>query len=354
MKKQQTSLLTRISMLTLILVILTGLLGVSVQTASAASGSLKVVSVKQNKTVTVTVTGMPANTVFNVRISASTATSGGMLVGTARTNNSGTFTATFTIPAKLKDQSTLIVRAEARNNTLWNASSSFSNAASSAPTSGTTSSTTTSTPAVPSGSFSSGNITINDIEEDKSVEITVTGAPANSVLTVFIDWENRGGALKGVKAGTIKSNGSGKVNATIKLPSAASDRGGIRVRVEGPNFLAYKWALNAGSDSDTGGSAAASYTGGIPYIVVVEVVPDDMVTIEIHNLPKGTYDILMDETGNKGKNGIDVDTIKLTSSSTRTVTIDIPDDLEGEDEIAIRVENVDESSYYAYTWFDND
>jgi ribosomal protein L11 len=211
---------------------------------------------------------------------------------------------------------------------------------------------------IPTGSsLNVGNITITDVVEDKSVTFKVTSAPAGARLAIWIDWNNRNGVLQGRQAGTIKVGSDGALHAMIKLPSAAVDRGRLRVRLQGldgSTYLAYRWFINAENDSDTGSGAPATSSGGLPYVVVISVEEDESVKIKAFNFPKGDYVILMDEVGSGAKNGIEVDTVTIKAGRTFTGVFDIPDDLEGEDEIAIRVQNVDESSYYAYTWFEND
>jgi hypothetical protein len=173
---------------------------------------------------------------------------------------------------------------------------------------------------------------------------------------VWIDWRNYAGVYKGKQAGTVKVTASGTYEGTVRLPSAATDRGALRIRLQGlnnVNFLAYKWFINAENYTNSGSSVPPNSTNGLPYILVLEVDKNDSVTIKIFNFPKGEYLILMDELGTRAKDGYEVDEVKITKNAF-TLTVDIPDELEGEDEIAIRVEDLYNSSYYAYTWFENE
>lgn len=353
MKNKKYSLRYRILIASMALFILAGLVGAAVQPAAAAGvASLSVLSVQKDKSVTVQVMNMPANTLFQVRLNTiGTQGANGTIAGTAKTNSQGYFKATFSIPSELKGQGTIAIRVEGKNNPALYAYNWFYNASSST-TSSSTASTTTTT--IPTGAYSSGNITVTSVEEDKNVTIKVTNAPANILLAVWVDWQNRSGALQGAQVGTVRTSSSGSVNETFNLPSKASDRAELRIRLQGGGYLAYHWFLNAEDDGYSGSSASSDYTGSIPYIVVTDVEASDTVTIEAHNFAKGEYEVLMGKLGTNGKNGIEVGTINIKKATTYSATFDIPADLENRDEIAIRIQSVDDSSYYAYTWFENE
>lgn len=350
----------RLATVALAFTLIISLLGTVVQPAFAASktGRLEVLSVVSGESVTIRVSGMAANTPVTVRMgTAFSKGRAGEIVGTAVTSGEGSWRATYAIPAALKAQKKLAVRVEATADISQFAYQAFANV-SKGKTTAVSGGSSSSGSSIPSGSsLSAGNITITDVVEDKSVTIKVTGAPANGRLAVWIDWNNRNGVMQGRQAGTVKVASNGSLSATIKLPSAAVDRGTLRVRLQGldgSTYLAYRWFINAKSDSGTGSGAPATSTGGIPYVVVISVEENDSVKIKAFNFPKGEYVILMDEVGSGAKNGIEVDTVTIKAGRTFTGTFDIPSELEGEDEIAIRVENVDESAYYAFTRFDNE
>ncbi len=329
------------------------------ETAAGKSGRLEVLSIVSGESVTLRVSGMAANTPVTVRMGAAvTKGIAGEIVGTAVTSGEGSWRATYAIPASLKTQKKLAVRVEVTADISQFAYRSFVNVSKGKGAAVSGGSSSSSGSSIPTGSsLNAGNITITDVVEDKSVTIKVTGAPAGARLAVWIDWNNRNGVMQGRQAGTVKAGSDGAINATVRFPSAAVDRGSLRVRLQGldgSTYLAYRWFINSDDDSDSGSGAPSTSTGGIPYVVVLSVDVDDSVTIKAFNFPKGEYAILMDEVGSGAKNGIEVDTVTIKSGRTFTGTFDIPGSLEGEDEIAIRVENVDESAYYAFTWFDND
>lgn len=328
-------------------------------TAASKSGRLEVLSIVSGESVTIRVSGMAANTPVTVRMGAAVNKGrAGEIVGTAVTSGEGGWRATYAIPATLKTQKKLAVRVEVTADISQFAYRSFVNVSKGKASTVSGGGSSSAGSIIPTGSsLNAGNITITDVVEDKSVTIKVTGAPAGARLAVWLDWNNRNGVMQGRQAGTVKAGSDGAINATVRFPSAAVDRGTLRVRVQGldgSTYLAYRWFINSDDDSSSGSGAPSSSTGGIPYVVVLSVDIDDSVTIKAFNFPKGEYAILMDEVGSGAKNGIEVDTVTIKSGRTFTGTFDIPSSLEGEDEIAIRVENVDESAYFAFTWFDND
>ena len=91
----------------------------------------------------------------------------------------------------------------------------------------------------------------------------------------------------------------------------------------------------------------------IPSISIVSVVQDNKVTIQTHGYPANTdFDVRMGEIGTLGINGVLVGTINSTKGGSFTSTFDIPQQLYGEDKIAIRLES--KAGYYSYNWFLND
>ena len=364
MENQKLTSRMHLATIAMALIMVISLLVAAVQPALAAgaaaakSGRLEVLSVVSGESVSIRVSGMAANTPVTVRMGAAVNKGrAGEIVGTAVTSGEGSWRATYAIPAALKAQKKLAILVEATADISQFAYQSFVNV-SKGKTTTVSGGSSSSAGSIPSGSsLSAGNITITDVVEDKSVTIKVTGAPANGRLAVWIDWNNRNGVMQGRQAGTVKVASNGSLSATIKLPSAAVDRGTLRVRLQGldgSTYLAYRWFINAKSDSDTGSGAPATSTGGIPYVVVISVDENDSVKLKAFNFPKGEYIILMDEVGSGAKHGIEVDTVTIKAGRTFTGTFEIPNELEGEDEIAIRVQNVDESAYFAYTWFDNE
>jgi len=90
----------------------------------------------------------------------------------------------------------------------------------------------------------------------------------------------------------------------------------------------------------------------VPTISILSVIEDESVTIRTNNFPVDTkFDVLMGKMGTTGVKGIKVDRINSKNGGSFTVTFEIPGKLQGEDQIAIRLES--DSGYYSYNWFKN-
>jgi len=348
MKRKHISKRSRIPLIVIALIVFTSLISAAVQPVAAASSSpsLTIVSVVGGKSVTIQAKDFPTNTAVTVRMSPyGSKGAGGTIVGTGVTASNGTLQATYNIPAALKSQAKIVVRVEATAKPSLYAYNWFSNISSS-----------TAVTSTPAGTSNTGNITITDVEEDENVTFTATGAPAGAKLEVWFDWKNNSGALQGKQSGTVKVSSSGTVKATVNIPSPAKDRPSLRLRLQGINggsYLAYRWFINA-DDFYSGSGSSSTYSSGLPFILVTAVVEDSQVSINAYNFPKGEYVVRMDVGGTSASGGIKVDTISIKENTTYTGPFNIPDDLSGEDTIAIRIQNVSDSRIYAYTSFEND
>lgn len=314
--------------------------------------SLTVVSVEKGKSVTIQVVNMPAYKEFRVRMNKiGTQGVGGTIAGTVKTGKDGSVTARLPIPSLYKDLSLVAIRIEATDSTGYYAYNWFTNN-----TSGSSSSTSTGSSSSPSTTVTgSGKISIVSVEEDVDVTITAKYLAANRLHTVWFDWRNQKGIINSLKAGTVKSDSSGSLKATIKMPVGIHDRREVGIRlVDGFSTSAALWFLNVTSDDGTGGSSPSGSDKGIPYFVIQSVKEDDSVTIKAYNFPtKKEFVVRMGKMGTEGVDGTKVETFKTGKDASFTATFDIPSKLWNRDQIAIRIEAADGSGYYAYNWFYN-
>jgi hypothetical protein len=104
-----------------------------------------------------------------------------------------------------------------------------------------------------------------------------------------------------------------------------------------------------------GGSwKASSAAFVIPTFEIVSVQVDNSVTIRTFNFPANdTFTVRMNVIGTRGVGGYQVTTVDSGSGGTFTATYNIPAELKGKRQIAIRLESA-ASGYYAYNWFWND
>ena len=91
----------------------------------------------------------------------------------------------------------------------------------------------------------------------------------------------------------------------------------------------------------------------VPSIDAVAAIKNEEVTIHAYNFPSNVkFAVLMGEMGSLAEDGIRVGTVTSDRDGDFEVTVDIPQALRGENQIAIRLEGVS-SSWYSYNWFYN-
>lgn len=90
----------------------------------------------------------------------------------------------------------------------------------------------------------------------------------------------------------------------------------------------------------------------IPTISIVSVAADESVTIRTANYPANqTFDVTMGPMGTRGINGTVVAQTDSGDGGSFEATYDIPDELKGSYQIAIRLQSP--AGYYSYNWFYN-
>jgi phage-related protein len=100
-------------------------------------------------------------------------------------------------------------------------------------------------------------------------------------------------------------------------------------------------------------SAPPAYSG-YPTFSISKVVKNTSVTIKTNNLPPNdSFKVRMGKMGTKAVGGIVVGSFDSGSGGTKSFTFDIPADLKGLKQIAIRFDSTTGSGYFAYNWFWN-
>ncbi len=302
-----------------------------------------VTSVKKDQTVTVSVSGYPANKTFNI-LMGKIGTKGvnGTLVGSGKTNNNGSFSATVDIPKKLQGLDTIAIRIEAQGNTGMYAYNWFYNKNQSGGSGG-----------ADGGSYSSG-LAVTSVVEDKSVSFKAGNLQPNRTYGVYLDRKNSNDKVSGKWVASVTTDSKGYVSATVDIPVEYKDRRELSLRLvssDGKSFVATSWFLNATS---TGGTGGGSVAGSIPTFSIIAVVKDNSVTIQTFNFPANKqFEVLMAKMGTQGIDGTRVDKIKSDNDGSFKATFSIPEKLQGRSQIALRLQATDGSGYYAYNWFYN-
>lgn len=100
--------------------------------------------------------------------------------------------------------------------------------------------------------------------------------------------------------------------------------------------------------------AAEPAYSGYPTFSILSVVKDTSVKIRTYNLPPNdTFVVKMNFMGTRGRNGVEVGVLNTGAGGAQTLEYLIPASLQGEYQIAIRLQSTSGSGYFAYNWFYN-
>ena len=103
---------------------------------------------------------------------------------------------------------------------------------------------------------------------------------------------------------------------------------------------------------------AASITpaqAAVPDTSITAVIKNESVTIQTTDFPANhTFHVLMGYNGTQGINGYLISKVTTGAGGSFLAKFYIPNELSGEDVIAIRFESVTEAKYFTYNWFYND
>ena len=323
-------------------------------------------SVVKDSTVTITTSNFPANDTFNVTMGLmGTKGINGTLVGTQASGAGGTFTATYTIPAALAGQYQIAIRLESPTSGYYAFNWFYNNTAGSpggtpaaTPTTGPTATPgPTNTPGPTSTPFTIPTFSIASVEKDTSVTITTANFPANDTFNVRMNYMGTQG-IGGTIVATQASGTGGSFSATYTIPDFLKGQYQIAIRLESPTsgYYAFNWFYN-NTSGGTSGTPVPTPTGApvvtIPTFGIQSVVKDSTVTIVTSNFPANdSFTVTMGYMGTKGIGGTVVDTQASGGGGSFTATYNIPAALQGQYQIAIRLQSPT-SGYYAYNWFYN-
>ena len=118
------------------------------------------------------------------------------------------------------------------------------------------------------------------------------------------------------------------------------------------SLVAGTWSIANGAEAALGVLPAAN-NAVIPTFSILSVSADNTVTIRTANFPaNNTFNVLMNYMGTRGVGGYQVTTLNSGAGGTIDATFNIPTQLRGQYQIAIRLESPS-SGYFAYNWFYN-
>ena len=347
----------RITLITALILIM--ILGTQVASASNSAlviPTFKITAVDQDNTVTIKAQNFPVNDEFKVTMGKyGTLGIGGVVVGT-QNSGTGSFTATYTIPASLAGSTRIAIRLQSPTshyysyNWFWNNDHPTTSGGSTTPT------TTWGYP--PAGANTIPNTSVTAVTPGVDVTVKGTNFTTTDTYNVFIGKFGTKG-VGGVKVGTQTTDASGKFTGTYSIPAALKDEAKLAIRFVSPatGYYAYDWFTNQGSSGSTttttwGYPPAGANT--IPTFSITAVVKGDTVTIKAKNFTTNdSYKVTMGAFGTKGVGGVLVDTQATDGTGAFTATYSIPASLKNNTKIAIRLQSPT-TGYYSYNWFWND
>jgi len=204
----------------------------------------------------------------------------------------------------------------------------------------------------------SPTFSIVSVDQDNTVTIQTSAFPADELFTVRMGAYGTK-AVGGIEVATTNSGAGGAFQATYSIPESLKGLDRIAIRLDSSDTSVYGWFQNrTGSGYYYDGSYyhacyGCGYHHPIPTISIVDVVEDEKVTIRTANFPADKdFTVRMGYYGSLGIGGFEVATTNSGSGGSFEVTYDIPDQLKGDQRIAIRLES-GRPGYFAYNWFWN-
>lgn len=191
---------------------------------------------------------------------------------------------------------------------------------------------------------------IVSVKADETVTIRTYNFPAGDSFNVLMNYMGTRG-VSGFHVDTVDSGSGGSIEWTFSIPNELKGLYQIAIRLESPysGYYAFNWFYN----NTTGVPDSSLPPGVIPTFSIASVDPDNTVTIKTNNFPADdTFNVLMNYMGTRGVGGIQVDTVNSGTGGSITWTFNIPNELKGLWQIAIRLESPT-SGYYSYNWFYN-
>ena len=303
-------------------------------------------SVVKDTSVTINTHNFPANDTFDVLMNVmGTRGVNGIKVGALNSGAGGSFSATYSIPDALKGDKQIAIRVQANSGSGYYAFNWFYNN--------------------PSGSDSGGTgdnagkiptFSILSVVKDSQVKIRTSNFPANDSFDVLMNIMGTRG-VNGIKVATVNSGSGGTFEGTYDIPAALKGERQIAIRLQsntGSGYFAYNWFYNNTAGSNSGGTPPSTGYTGYPTFTIQGVVRNQTVTIQVKNLPENeSFNVRMGAMGTKALNGTLVDSFNSGDGGRQTFSFDVPAQLQGAYQIAIRIESTSGSGYFAYNWFYN-
>jgi len=221
--------------------------------------SFTITTVEMDKSITVSGSGFPKDTEYDVLMGVSGSFGvGGEKVSTQKTGAKGEFKATYTIPVNLQGAGKIAVRMESATSDYY-AFNYFYNATYAEPVATTAatpkaSATEAAVPTKADGAAPAGgeaaysgypSFSIVSVKKNMSVKIMADNLPADEMFEVYME-NSEDAAAEKVKAGTLETKKGGSAEATFSIPADFKDLNQVTIRLTGTKtgFFAYNFFFN--------------------------------------------------------------------------------------------------------------
>ncbi len=204
--------------------------------AQSTIPTFSIQSVVQGTSVTIVTYNFPANDSFSVRMGKyGTLGIGGTLIGTQPSGAGGSFVATYTIPAALKDEYKIAIRLESPTSGYYAFNWFYNN----------TTGGGGGNPPPPPPPATIPIFWVQSVVQDSTVTIVTQNFPANDQFTVTMGYMWTQG-IGGIVVGTQDSGAGGTFTATYNIPAALKGQAQISIRLQSPTsgYYAYNWFWN--------------------------------------------------------------------------------------------------------------
>jgi LysM repeat protein len=211
-------------------------------------------------------------------------------------------------------------------------------------------------PASYTASWKNWSFHVIGVVEDTTVTIKTANFPDNMLYHANVGCASCGTSATYV--GDVDSGAGGTFKQVLTIPAAFAGVNNLWVSLEQANKgITRKAPFTNSTVYSSGGKyyyyPYYPYYGDIPTISIVSVVRNSTVTIQTHNFPANyTFKVLMGPMGSKGVNGYNMGSFSSGNGSSQTLTFDIPSQLYGNRQIAIRTQSTS-GGYFSYNWFYN-
>ncbi len=315
--------------------------------------TISIVGVVGGGSVTVKGHNFPANDDFFVRMNwIGTQGVAGAVVATFHSGPGGEFKETWAIPDFLKVASQIAIRLESPTSGYY-AYNWFYNNSTQANDEGKQQ-------AIPASYVGYPTFAITAVKRDKNVTILTHNLPPNDKFVVTMGVMGTRG-VGGYWVDQFKSGDGGVQELKFKIPPQLFGSYQISIRIESPTtgYYAYNWFYNntyppeQGADPQPPAPAVPPYYGH-PIFYIAAVDRNNTVRIlPINFPPNDTFYVRMNWIGTRGEAGAVMQTVTTDANGNLSdLTYEIPGFLQGQLQIAIRLESPT-TGYYAYNWFYN-